>query len=227
MALEEFRDKMRKLILLGDSTCASKKKEARPETGWGEAFFQFLSPSWILCNNAFNGYSTVSCLKSGVFSKSLLDSKEGDSVIIQFGHNDQKTDERGTKPFEQYVANLKYMATEFKKRGVSVYFITSIPRRIFENGRLVDTHKDYIAGMKYAGYLSDTPVIDITIPLMLDLTLLGEEESKKYYMNFPPSAYPNYPEGKEDNTHLRPEGALWVSRTIYDSLKQFNSDFLC
>ena len=85
---------MNRLYLLGDSTCADKKREARPETGWGEVISEYIVPGWVVVNCAFNGYSTVSCLKSGTFSSVLLSVKEGDCVIIQFGHNDEKTDER-------------------------------------------------------------------------------------------------------------------------------------
>ena len=46
----------------------------------------------------------------------------------------------------------------------------------------------------------------------------GEEESKDYFMNFGPGLYENYPEGNEDDTHLRPEGAEWVASLIFDVL---------
>ena len=210
--------KMNRLYLLGDSTCAEKKREARPETGWGEAICDMISPGWIVVNCAFNGYSTVSCLKSGTFSSVLLSLKEGDCVIIQFGHNDEKTDERGTDAWGSFIANLIYMADKIREKKASVYFATSVPRRIFLSGRLKDTHGDYIAAVKAAGHQSGVPVIDVTLPLMEDILLLGEEDSKKFFMNFGKGIYPNYTEGSEDNTHLRPEGAKWVAERIVEEL---------
>ncbi len=217
---------MNRLILLGDSTCAIKERTARPETGWGEEFFLYVKPEWTVLNFAKNGRSTLSFLKEGIFSTALHEASEGDCVIIEFGHNDEKTDERGTEPFTTYVADLKYMADEFKKKGCSVYFITSVPRHQYEKGLPVDTHKDFIAAMKLAGHQCSVPVIDITLPLMLELAVMGEEESKKYYMNFPAGEYVNFPEGKEDNTHLRPEGAKWVASKIAEELKKLNAVFL-
>lgn len=217
---------MKRLILLGDSTCAIKDREARPETGWGEKFFLYTKNDWSVLNFAKNGRSTLSCLKEGIFSSALHEAMDGDSVIIEFGHNDEKKDERGTDPFTTYVANLKYMASEFKKKGCSVYFVTSVPRHKFEDNRPVDTHKDYIAAMKLAGHQAGVPVIDITLPLMMDLAVMGEEESRKYYMNFPKGEYLNFPDGKEDNTHLRPEGAAWVAAKIAEKLKKLGVDFL-
>lgn len=213
---------MKRLFLLGDSTAADKRLDARPETGWGECFAPYLASDWIVVNCAFNGFSTLSCLKSGTFSSVLLSLKEGDAVIIQFGHNDQKSDERGTDAWGSYIANLLYMASKIRERKANVYFVTSVPRRNFQNGHLLDTHKDYIAAMKCAGHQAGVPVLDITYPLMEDLILLGDSESKKYYMNFDAGIYPNYPDGKDDNTHLRPEGANWVSEKIALLLNELN-----
>lgn len=217
---------MNKLILLGDSTCAIKDRTARPETGWGEKFFEYIKSDRTLLNFAKNGRSTLSCLKEGIFHEALLEAGKGDSVIIEFGHNDEKKDERGTDPFTGYVADLKYMASAFREKGADVYFITSVPRHKFEGTRPVDTHKDYIAGMKLAGHQLSIPVLDITIPLMMDLAVLGEEESRKYYMNFPGGLYENFPEGKDDNTHLRPEGAEWVAREIASGLRALGCPFM-
>jgi lysophospholipase L1-like esterase len=217
---------MNRLILLGDSTCAIKTPEARPETGWGEKIYLFMKPEWTVLNYAKNGRSTRSCLKEGIFREALMNAQEGDRAVIQFGHNDQKTDERGTDAFTTYIANLKYMASSLMEKGVKVIFITSVPRHRFVDGKIVDTHRDYIAAMKTAGHQLGIPVLDITIPLMIDEAMMGEEESRKYYMNFGPGLYPNYPDGKEDNTHLRPEGAKWVASEIASQMKKLDVDFL-
>ncbi len=217
---------MKKIIMLGDSTCAIKTPEARPETGWGEEFYRFVKPDWTILNYAKNGRSTRSCLKEGIFKEALMNAGEGDWALIEFGHNDQKTDDRGTDAFTTYIANLKYMASSLTAKGVSVIFITSVPRRIFRDGRLVDTHKDYIAAMKAAGHQAGVPVLDITIPVMLSLAVMGDDESRKYYMNFQPGLYPNYPEGRNDDTHLRKEGALWISSFVRDEMLSLKPEFL-
>ena len=211
-------NKMNRLYLLGDSTCADKKREARPETGWGEVISEYIVPGWVVVNCALNDYSTVACLKSGTFSSVLLSLKEGDCVIIQFGHNDEKTDERGTDPWGSYIANRVFMANKIRGKKASVYCVTPVPRRIFLGGRLKDTHGDYIAAMKSASHQASVPVVDITIPLMEDILLLGDEESRKYFMNFDKGIYPNYMDGDNDNTHLRPEGAKWVASRIVSEL---------
>ena len=38
---------------------------------------------------------------------------------------------------------------------------------------------------------------------------LGQEESKKLFMWVEPDAYPSYPDGQKDDTHLNEQGRLW------------------
>ncbi len=214
---------MPRLFLLGDSTCAIKTASARPETGWGEVFWKYLKPGWILDNRAINGRSTREILENGEFHKALEDAVSGDAVIIQFGHNDEKVKEgRGADAWHAYRVNLIYMAEEFRKKGVRAIFITSIARRRFEDGLLVDTHGDWPAAMKAAAHDASVDCIDMTIPTMIGIMARGEEESKDYFMNFGPGLYENYPEGNEDDTHLRPEGAEWVASLIFDALSMLS-----
>ena len=119
---------------------------------------------------------------------------------------------------DEFVDNLLYMADELKKKGVKVVFITSIARRRFVSGKLQDTHGDWTAAMKYAAWKAGVPCIDMTIPTMVGIAMMGDEESKRYFMNFGPGCYANYPEGKEDDTHLSPEGAEWIARLVAERL---------
>jgi lysophospholipase L1-like esterase len=42
----------------------------------------------------------------------------------------------------------------------------------------------------------------------------------QYFMNLPVGKFEAYPEGREDNTHFQPEGAMEVSRLVYQGLKE-------
>ncbi|MBN2222248.1 MAG: GDSL family lipase, partial [Vallitaleaceae bacterium] len=48
---------------------------------------------------------------------------------------------------------------------------------------------------------------------------VGDEETKKFFMNFGPHQYDNYLEGLEDNTHLRYDGAVLFARMIAEGLR--------
>lgn len=211
---------MSRLFLLGDSTCAEKDEDKRPETGWGECFQPFLRDGWTAVNRAVNGLSTRTCIAKGIFASVLDDAEPGDAAIIQFGHNDPKDDERHADPWSAYIVNLVYMAGRLKEKGVSPVILTSIPRRRFIAGELQDTHGDYPAAAKAAANQAGVPAIDVTLPAMLRYQMLGDEETKKLHMNFGPGIYPGYPDGDADDTHLRPEGASFYASLIADLLRK-------
>ena len=59
--------------------------------------------------------------------------------------------------------------------------------------------------------------------LTMDLyTKLGEEESKKYHMIFPENTFHNYPEGKDDHSHLVYVGALMVCELFVRAIFKTN-----
>ncbi len=215
---------MNKLFILGDSTAARKEEAARPETGWGEAFGKYLRPGWRLDNRAINGRSTRDTISRGEFAAMLSEASSGDIALLQFGHNDEKLDDpaRGARAWHEYKVNLIYMANALMEKGVRVIFLTSIARRSFAEGELLDTHGDWPAAMKAAAAECGIDCIDMTIPTMIGIMMKGEEASKEYFMNFASGIYPNYPDGDTDNTHLRPEGAEWVAGMVYRKLRELD-----
>ena len=50
----------------------------------------------------------------------------------------------------------------------------------------------------------------------------GEEKSKRFYMNFEAGLYESKPDGLNDNTHLRYEGAFMVANCFYKEMKRLN-----
>lgn len=214
---------MKRLFLLGDSTCAKKLKSRKPEVGWGEVFDKHVNEGWEIENMALNGRSTKSFINEGVFAEALEKASPGDAALLQFGHNDSKKEDpnRYADPFGSYVDCLCFMAEELKKKGVSVYFLTPIPRRNFNGeGYLEDTHGLYPAGMKFAANKIDVPCVDVTIPLMVELQVIGPEISKDLFLHLKAGEHPNYPEEKIDNTHLREPGAIWVASVIARELSK-------
>ncbi len=215
------------LFIFGDSTAAIKTEDSRPETGWGECFSKYLADGWILDNRAINGRSTKLVLSNGDFFNALECAKEGDAALIQYGHNESKPDaERHTEPWTSFKDNLKFMALSLKKKGVAVYFLTPIARRNFIDGVLEDTHGDYPKAMKEASRELGIPLVDMTSMSMDLLRSAGEMKSRDFFMNFGPGIYGNYPEGKDDNTHLRPEGAEKIASLAYSGLSEFKPAFL-
>lgn len=215
------------LFLLGDSTCATKREEARPETGWGECFSPYLASGWVLDNRAINGRSTRQFLLEGDFASVEASLQKGDAVLIQFGHNEPKPEPwRHTEPWTTYQENLRLMVNSIQNHGAIPFLATSIVRRRFVeiDGIAVfqDTHGDYPKAMQAVAAEMGVPCIDMTSATIHWLSSLGDHASKRFFMNFPAGVYPNYPDGKADDTHLRPAGALEVAKLVAQRLAELN-----
>lgn len=119
--------------LAGDSTVASNN-------GWGDALAGFLPPTHAVKNLGANGRSTKSFINEGRWQNTL--NLEPDFVFIQFGHNDQKLDDRtrGTYakdnpssvipgPLDLYRDNLRRMVDDVVGIGATPVLLTPVARR--------------------------------------------------------------------------------------------------
>lgn len=203
---------------IGDSTMANKKAEVAPETGWCQAFPNFVTEKVEIKNRAMNGRSSKSFITEGRW-KWVLDSlKSGDYVFIQFGHNDEKNQDstRYTEPFTTYKRNLERFVREAREKGATPILFTSIVRRKFENGMLIDTHGNYSVVTRLVANEMKVPLVDLQMLTVGAVTALGDESSKQVYLWTPPTE--KFPEGRKDDTHLCKEGANLVAKLAAQQL---------
>jgi lysophospholipase L1-like esterase len=206
------------VFTIGDSTMANKKAEVAPETGWCQVFPAFVSDGIVIKNRAVNGRSSKSFITEGRW-KAVIDSlKPGDYVFIQFGHNDAKNQDttRYTEPFTSYRKNLEKFVRETREKGAIPILFTSIVRRKFENGLLTDTHGNYPVATRLVASAMNVPLVDLQMLTAGAVTALGEEPSKRIYLWTGP--LPSLPEGKKDDTHLSPDGAMLVAKLAAQQL---------
>lgn len=203
---------------IGDSTMASKKAEVAPETGWCQAFSNFVTANVEVRNRAMNGRSSKSFITEKRWQWVLDSLKAGDYVFIQFGHNDQKIQDstRYTEPFTTYRKNLERFVRETREKGATPILFTSIVRRKFENGLLVDTHGNYPVVTRLVAAEMNVPLIDLQMLTAGAVTAVGEEESKKIYLWIPPTE--KFPKERKDDTHLSVEGANLVAKLATQQL---------
>lgn len=216
---------MNRIFLLGDSTCADKSEDKRPETGWGMVLQQLVKKQWQVVNLAENGRSTKSFLEEGLFDRCLGQLSEGDWVFIQFGHNDSKDDEqRHTDPWTTYQGNLILMTDTVLEREAHPVLLTPICRRRFDElGNLVQTHGDYPKAMISLAKSRNYPVLDMTEKTYQLLAYLGPKESKKLFLHLEKQDHPNYPDGAADDTHLNEWGANVVANLTLAQLRDLYS----
>lgn len=211
-----------KIFMMGDSTMKYNNIFRYPQVGWGQVLHLYTKNEWLIEDHAENGRSTKSFIDEGRFGVILSRLQQGDYVICQFGHNDEKKQDpsRYTEPYGSYQQNLLYFAEEVKKMGAHIVFATSITRHHFENGICVNSHGDYPQAMLDFAKEHGFTCIDLN-QLTLNLyNQLGEEKSKKFHMIFEPNVYSNYPEGKDDHSHLRYEGALMVANLFVTAIEK-------
>lgn len=238
--LSAFRaDNVITIFTIGDSTMANKDiKGGKLERGWGMMLRHCFSDDVRVDNHAQNGRSSKSFIDEGRWDKVLGLIKPGDYVFIQFGHNDEKPDEkRHTVPGSTFDDNLRKFVRETRERGGIPVLFNSVVRRNFSGSKtavtdddlrtnssaglkegevLIDTHGDYIVAPLNVAREMNVPFVDAN-RITHDLEQsLGVEGSKKLHMWYLPGETPSQPEGRQDNTHYNIYGASVVARLLAD-----------
>jgi lysophospholipase L1-like esterase len=154
-----------RIFLAGDSTMQFNDSTTYPQTGWGQVLPLFFKPTTEFFNHAKNGRSTKNFIDEGRFAAIEAQLAPGDSLFIQFGHNDEKDDPaRHTDPETTFRENLVFFAQRARSRGSCPVFFTPVSRCLFEaDGSVSDTHGAYPEAMRECGRLLQVPVIDLTI----------------------------------------------------------------
>ncbi|MER5677829.1 rhamnogalacturonan acetylesterase [Streptomyces sp. NPDC002238] len=215
------RPRPRTLHIAGDSTAAQKYADATPETGWGMALPFFLGRSLRVANHAVNGRSSKSFIDEGRLTVLLDGVRPDDLVLIQFGHNDEKTEDpaRGTDPYTTYQAYLRQYVEGARARRAEPVLITPVERRRFaEDGTAKPTHGAYPAAMRALASEEGVTLLDLQALSLARWQRLGPDGTLPYFNWLEPGESPNYPDGKQDNTHFRPDGAVDVARTTARAL---------
>jgi lysophospholipase L1-like esterase len=211
------------VYLIGDSTIAQKETKAFPETGWGMPFQIFFDSTVVVDNRAKNGRSTRTFISENRWDPIYNSLKEGDYVFIQFGHNDESKEkvDKYTSP-EDYKRNLVRFITETRGKKANPVLLTPVARRKYENGKAVETHKAYSALVREVAKEQNTPLIDLDKLSMQLLDKFGEENSKLLFLQLEAGEHPNYPDGKNDNTHFNELGARKMAQIVLSEIKNLN-----
>lgn len=231
------------IFLIGDSTMADKDLSAgNRERGWGQMLGGFFEEGIRVENHAVNGRSSKSFIEEGRWQTVVDKICPGDYVFIQFGHNDEKADEkRHTEPGTTFDDNLRRFVRETRaKGGIPVLFNSVVRRNFGENllavevddvrselssavdtgDTLVDTHGAYLESPRRVAAETGTCFIDLNRATKGLVESLGVEGSKKLFMWIPAGVSAACPKGRQDNTHFNVYGARRVARLAVDSLER-------
>jgi lysophospholipase L1-like esterase len=210
-----------KIFLAGDSTMSIKETKAYPETGWGMPFVYFWDTTVTIVNRAKNGRSTKTFLSEGLWKSIYDEAGEGDYVFIQFGHNDESPEkkERYATP-DTFKMNLTKFVTDARAKKATPVLLTPVSRRKFDStGIAIETHKEYSAYVKEVAAKENVLFIDLDTKSRELYQQFGKNDSKLLFMQLKPGEHPNYPDGRDDNTHFNELGARLIAQLILKELK--------
>ncbi|KAF5025716.1 hypothetical protein F66182_2183 [Fusarium sp. NRRL 66182] len=192
-------------VLTGDSTVATGG-------GWGDPFLAAIKSPGGGVNVAKNGARTDSFRDQGLW-KTAIDAVKKNApkheaiVTIQFGHNDQKT-----LTLDQYSKNLNTMIDEVKKAGGTAIIVTSLTRRTFKDGKVVENLKEWRDAAIAVAQKAGIKYLDLNTASTKYVNAIGQANADKYNEN----------EG--DRTHLNPAGKIVFGRMVSDLLVEKRSD---
>ena len=217
-----FQDKKKITIwMCGDSTMSIKEKKAYPETGWGMPFAYFWDSTVVVENLAKNGRSTSSFKNEGLWKKVMDDAKEGDYVFVQFGHNDEVPTKKTYTTEIEFKNNLRQYVSETRSKKAIPILLTPMARRSFDStsGKIKGTHDVYSQIVRDVAKEEKVVLFDMDKITQKLYQQFGIENSRLLFLQLKPGEHPNYPVGKEDNTHFNELGARLLAQLVLDEIK--------
>ncbi|CAM5549228.1 rhamnogalacturonan acetylesterase RhgT [Streptomyces spiroverticillatus] len=209
-----------RLFIAGGSSATTREISRIPMLGWGQVLPLFLTPDVEVVNCARAGASTRTFIERGRLNWIREEIAPNDFLLLSFGLNDCKPEEYlNSEPFGTFQDYLRQFIDTARERHAHPVLVTPHERRTFDtHGNLRHAIGDYVMATRELGAETSTPVIDMYERSLAWWRQLGPDVSKEYFLHLGPDEHPNYPEGIDDITHLRPPGALTCARFIARAL---------
>jgi len=220
------------LFIAGDSTAA--RGRGATQQGWGVPFADYFDPTKVnIVNRARGGRSSRTFIAEGAWDQLLADVKPGDTVLIQFGHNDGGpiNDEpppplraRGSLPglgeeskaihnvltkkhevVHTFGWYIRKMIADVKAREATPIVLSLTLRHRWENGKIERGSGRYSPWSFEIAKAAAVPFVDLMNAQADKFDALGEEKVKTLY--------------PQDHTHFNAEGADLHAATVVALLK--------
>lgn len=202
------------LYLAGDSTVTDQA--IPPGASWGQFITRYFRDDIAVANHAQSGESLNSFVTGLRFAKLLSGLRPGDWVMIQFGHNDQKTHwpqtyaEAGTT----YRSWLRLYVDEIRRRGATPLLVTSPERRVFDQaGRIKPTLAEYARAMRELAEEQGVALIDLNAASIRLYETMGAARAPKAFAA----------QGT-DQTHHSEFGARQLALAVIEGLRGANPE---
>jgi lysophospholipase L1-like esterase len=203
------------VYMIGDSTMSVYGSDLYPRMGWGQPLGSFFaSQCATVVDKALSGRSSKSFFEEGAWTPLKNALKAGDYVLIQFGHNDEKSDQPAlyTDPQTTYKQFLTTYVNDTRAKLATPILLTSINRNSWSGSSLSDTHGAYPPAVRELAASLKVDLIDLTALSKAYFERIGQTETKQFFLILAAGQWPNYPNGVTDNTHFQERGAKIIGQ---------------
>jgi lysophospholipase L1-like esterase len=220
------------LFIVGDSTVKSNM----PLRGWGTEMSPFFDTSKInVVNRAIGGRSSRTFISEGRWDKVLAEIKNGDIVMVQFGHNDAgKYDDPAakgrpslkgegedtaevTKPdgsketIHSFGWYMRKYCSDAKAKGAKVILCSMVPHRDWNGDKIKRSEQaTFVKWTADAAKATDEQFIDINEVIGEALEKAGKEKVETFF--------------GDARTHSTPAGAKFNATCVISALKTLDPD---
>ncbi|KQW87806.1 hypothetical protein ASC94_25235 [Massilia sp. Root418] len=227
------------IYTLGDSTVKSYTFDEAPMSGWGQVFGRLFDQQRVrVVNYSMGGRSFRNAYAEGRLNDLLLHAHAGDYLLIQFGHNDESTDEtrrwgRGATE-DMYESMLRdvYLPA-IRARGLVPLLVTPMsrvngapkPGEPFQNSF---QKRRFPELMKAIGAAQGVPVLDLNSRSVAYYNEAGAAAISAMIMSIEAGETPGktndgsyangHPANKIDGTHFKESLSKQYARLVADEL---------
>jgi CubicO group peptidase (beta-lactamase class C family)/lysophospholipase L1-like esterase len=198
------------VFLLGDSTVADQAQE--PYASWGQMLPRWFGPGAAVVSLAQSGETYRDSLQRRRLDKILSLAKEGDTVLMQYGHNDQKQLRDGSGSVASYQDEIRQHLQRLRAAKLQPVIVTSVERRFFEaDGSLRYTLTDYVEAARAVAKEQGVPLLDLNAASRTLYLALGAQRA--------PEIFAKPADGRVDPTHHNNDGAWLLAGLVAQGLR--------
>ena len=220
--------------IIGDSTVSSfADNYYYPRYGWGTQIDKYLDGTYEVKNIALSGRSSKSYVNDKEYKELTAGMKQGDYLLIGFGHNDEKAEaDRYTDPNGDYKTSGSFANSLYENyikpaqaAGTTVILCTPIVRRTataeWSDSNLHITKDsgdfkggDYAQSIRNLGKELNIPVVDMTKMTKELYDTLGPDETVNLH------AWTSSKATSVDNTHTNIYGGTYNAYLVTKTIKE-------
>jgi lysophospholipase L1-like esterase len=212
-----------RILIASDSTALKYGGQDYPQMGWGMVLPCSLRDNVEVVNRARGGESSKSYIATGQW-KGLMDQlKAGDTVLIQFGHNDadRSRADAFTEPGGEYRQNLIRMVADVRARGATPVLVTPVATADFLLGQIRNTHQNYAEAMRAVARQTHAALVDLNADSTRALQARGERAAQSLYLVYAKGDQGGrFADGSHDTTHLNEGGARLAAALVATRLQR-------